>query len=136
MWTILIAEDEPSFRNVMAAFLRDKGYQVLTARNGQEALDLLRRERVDLAVLDLMMPTLGGGDVIAAVRADPRLADLPLIVLTATRLTHVEAALQPLVQAWLLKTTVSLGQVLETVRRHLPPAASLGGVLTPEPPRK
>jgi CheY-like chemotaxis protein len=135
LWTIVIAEDEPSFRNVLAAYLRDKGYHVLTARNGEEALDLLRRERVDLAVLDLMMPNLGGGDVIAAVRADPKLAVLPLVVLTATRLTPVEEALRPLVQEWLLKTTVSLAQVLETIRRHLPPPTALGGVPTPEPPK-
>jgi len=132
--TILIAEDEPSFRNVVAAFLRDNGYQVLAAADGQEALDILRRERVDLALLDLMLPRIGGGDVIAAIRNDPRLAGLPVVVLTATRLTPVEEALQPHVQAWILKSTVSLRKLLETIRRILPPPTALGGVPTPHPP--
>ena len=134
MPTILIAEDELSFRNVVAAFLRDNGYQVLAAADGQEALDILRRERVDLALLDLMLPRIGGGDVIAAIRNDPRLAGLPVVVLTATRLTPVEEALQPHVQAWILKSTVSLGQLLETIHRILPPPTALGGVPTPHPP--
>ena len=134
MPTILIAEDEPSFRNVVAAFLRDKGYEVLAAADGQEALDILRRERVDLALLDLMLPRIGGGDVIAAIRNDPRLAGLPVVVLTATRLTPVEEALQPHVQAWILKSTVSLRKLLETIRRILPPPTALGGVPTPHPP--
>jgi CheY-like chemotaxis protein len=130
----LIAEDEPSFRNVVAASLRDQGYQVFAAADGQEALDILRREAVDLALLDLMLPRVGGGDVIAAIRSDPRLARLPVVVLTATRLTPVEEALQPHVQAWMLKSTVSLAQLHETIRRLLPPPPALGGVPTPAPP--
>ena len=118
---------------MLAAFLRDKGYEVLAAADGEEALDLLRRERVDLAVLDLMLPKLRGDALVAEVRNDPRLAALPIVVLTATSLPSLEERLRPSVQAWLLKSTVSLGHMLEVIRRHLPPPAGLGGVPAPRP---
>lgn len=132
--TILIIEDESSFRNVLAAVLRDKGYDVRCAEDGHKAMDVLGRETVDLAVLDLMLPKMGGAEVIAKVRSDPRLAGLPMIVLTASSMPLLEQQLRPFVQAWLLKTTVSLGQVLETIRRHLPPTPVVGGVPSPLPP--
>ena len=135
MLKILIAEDEPAFCNVLAASLTDKGYDVVVARDGEQALRLLRETALDLAILDLMMPKLNGKDLIAAVRTDERLAHLPIVVLTATSMSSLEEDVRPFVQAWLTKTMVDLRDVEQvvrnlTTRRPAPP--SLGGVPSPE----
>ena len=102
------------------------------AADGQEALRLLAEGDVDLAVLDLFMPGLDGKAVIASIRTDPRLAGLPIIVLTATSVPDLEAELRPFVQDWLTKSTVTLAAVERSIRRQLEPPPSLGGVPTPK----
>lgn len=80
---ILIADDDHDIRDLVATKLRRAGYDVVTAIDGAEALRALEGSRVDLAVLDIMMPGLSGLDVVREVRAREGLADLPLILLTA-----------------------------------------------------
>jgi CheY-like chemotaxis protein len=57
---VLVAEDEPSVRSVVAECLRDEGYAVREVANGRLALDLVRQERVDVVLADIRMPELGG----------------------------------------------------------------------------
>ncbi len=77
---ILIVEDEPAIARTVRAYLEREGYQVLTARTGQEGLEAHRRESPDLVILDWMLPGLSGLDVLRAIRAA---ADTPVIMLTA-----------------------------------------------------
>ena len=64
MPTILIADDEPTFRNAVTAFLRGKGYEVRAADDGQDALRLLHQDPpVDLAIIDVAMPNVSGREV-------------------------------------------------------------------------
>jgi DNA-binding response OmpR family regulator len=81
--TVLIADDEPSILISLEYLLEQAGYQVLTARDGQEALDLALEHRPHLLLLDVMMPRLNGFDVCARLRADPALAGLRVVMLTA-----------------------------------------------------
>src|SRR5437762_10710833 len=69
MSTILIVEDEPAFRRVLAAYLQTKGFTVVAAADGADALRLLKDHEVDLAVLDLLMPKVNGKAVAAAIFA-------------------------------------------------------------------
>jgi two-component system alkaline phosphatase synthesis response regulator PhoP len=80
---ILVVDDDRSIVKVLRGYLEQAGYQVLTAGDGETALHVLRRDRPDLLVLDLMMPGRDGWDVTRVVRADPVLAPLPIIMLTA-----------------------------------------------------
>ncbi len=86
---VLVADDEPHIGRIIQMKLEQGPFRVTLANDGQEALDALResdagaRPKVDLLLLDLMMPRLSGLDVLAAVRADPRHAALPCIILTA-----------------------------------------------------
>ncbi len=77
---ILIVDDEPRIREVVANYLRRDGYLVETAVDGTTARDLLAEFRPDLLVLDLMLPAVSGFDILTEVR---RAGDLPVIVLTA-----------------------------------------------------
>ena len=78
--TILIVEDEENIRFSLAAGLKREGYRVLTAAQGEEALELLGQHPVDLVLLDLMLPNMSGFDVCRLVRRD---SQVPIIMVTA-----------------------------------------------------
>jgi two-component system response regulator VicR len=77
---ILVVDDEPPIVDVLAYNLRRNHFEVITARDGEEALDLARREQPDLIILDLMLPRLDGLEVCRALRRE---RDVPIIMLTA-----------------------------------------------------
>jgi DNA-binding NtrC family response regulator len=81
MYTLLVADDEADIRNSLKAILEDEGYACTVAKNGQEALDLILRQDVDLVLADLRMPGLDGHELLGALsRTRP---DLPVVILTA-----------------------------------------------------
>ena len=80
---ILVVDDDPTIRTVVRGYLEQSGYQVLVAENGSIAMQMLRRESPDLLVLDLMLPDKDGWEITRTIRADRRLAAMPIIMLTA-----------------------------------------------------
>lgn len=83
MARILVADDDVDIRELVEFKLSTLGHDVVAVADGGAALDACRAERPDLAVLDVMMPGVSGLDAIREIRADPALADLPVILLTA-----------------------------------------------------
>ncbi len=80
---VLIADDEPNIVISLEFLMKRAGYEVCIARDGQEALDAITRERPDLVLLDVMMPRRDGFEVLQAVRADESLAGTRIVMLTA-----------------------------------------------------
>jgi len=80
---ILIVDDEPLNVDYLEQRLEDLNYQIITAADGQEALDKIKSEQPDLVLLDLMMPVLDGFAVLSEVKADPSLRDTPVIIISA-----------------------------------------------------
>jgi len=80
--TVLICDDEPSLRELIRVSL-DGPYQFLEADDGEQSLELIRRARPDVVILDMMMPRRSGLEVLTAMRKDKDLADTRVIVLTA-----------------------------------------------------
>ncbi|MFN8265580.1 MAG: response regulator transcription factor [Chitinophagaceae bacterium] len=80
---ILIADDEPDILEILEYNLSAEGYKVIKARDGDEALELSKKEHPDLIVLDVMMPRKTGMDVCRILRAQPEFADTLIIILTA-----------------------------------------------------
>jgi DNA-binding response OmpR family regulator len=80
---VLIADDEPNILISLEFLMQREGHQVLLARDGVEALALIRRERPALVLLDVMMPGKSGFEVCQAVRADEALASVKILMLTA-----------------------------------------------------
>ena len=80
---ILIVDDDKEVVRLMRAYLEQAGYEVLTAHDGETALHILRREKPDLVLLDLMLPDRDGWDITRLVRGDPGLSKTPIIMLTA-----------------------------------------------------
>ena len=83
MAEILIADDDPILVEILTFRLEGAGYSITVARNGEEALTATRETRPDLIVLDSMMPILAGPEVLAELKADPDLRDIPVVMLTA-----------------------------------------------------
>lgn len=83
MKTILIVDDEYSIVESITDLLTDEGYRVVAAANGREALDQIGAVRPDLVLCDIMMPVMDGRALLAALRADPALARLPVIMMSA-----------------------------------------------------
>jgi two-component system, OmpR family, alkaline phosphatase synthesis response regulator PhoP len=80
MKTILVVDDKLSVRSLLKDHLTEEGFAVITAKDGREALDIARREKTDLILLDLMMPEMGGYEFIRTFRKE---SDTPIIILTA-----------------------------------------------------
>jgi len=80
---ILIADDEPNIVISLEFLLKREGYDVVVAHNGAEALEQVRAERPDLAILDVMMPARNGFEVCQDLRQDPEFRDLRIMMLTA-----------------------------------------------------
>ena len=80
---VLIADDEPNILISLEFLMKREGHQVLLARDGDEALALIRSERPALVLLDVMMPRKSGFEVCQAVRADEALAGIKILMLTA-----------------------------------------------------
>ena len=81
--TVLIADDEPNILISLEFLMKREGHQVLLARDGEEALALIRSARPALVLLDVMMPRKTGIEVCQAVRADDSLAGVKILMLTA-----------------------------------------------------
>jgi CheY-like chemotaxis protein len=80
---VLIVDDEPFNVDVLQQELEDLDYQIITASNGQEALDKIRSQQPDLVLLDLMMPVLDGFAVLSEIKADNDLRNIPVIIVSA-----------------------------------------------------
>lgn len=83
--SILVVDDEHDIAELLAELLMSRGHRVATAGNGQLARALLASDRYDLVITDQMMPLVDGVELVRGLRADPRLADLPVIMISAQR---------------------------------------------------
>ena len=116
---ILVADDEPGLVRLMQFNLEMEGYRVLTARNGEEALETARAHHPDLIILDVMMPKLDGFEVLKRLREESQTESIPVIMLTA--LSHERS----ISQGWELGADFYLtkpfdpSELLEVVRRFL-----------------
>lgn len=90
--TVLVVDDDPMAVELVAIHLEDRRVRVLRAHDGASAVAMAREAHPDLMVLDLMMPGFSGFEVVEAVRSDPGLAAMPILVMSAKALTHDDRA--------------------------------------------
>ena len=83
MAKIVIAEDEPDIRELIAFTLRFAGHEVITGSNGLEGYALVKSEHPDLAMFDVRMPRMTGYDACKKVKEDPEIAHIPVVFLSA-----------------------------------------------------
>ena len=100
---VLVVDDDASIRRMIVAALRRGPYQFFEAPNGRDALDIMRSEKPDVVVLDLMMPILSGWDVLRERQDDPSLRRIPVILISANRDAAIASAVDQGVCAFLPK---------------------------------
>lgn len=81
---LLVVEDIPDILRLLKATLEFKGYRVVTARDGQEALDVLQQERPAMIITDILMPKMDGFNLVHRLRINPDTRDIPVVFLSAT----------------------------------------------------
>lgn len=119
---LLVVEDDPDVREAMSDVLREAGYQVRQAADGDVAMEALRAGLRPAAILlDLMMPGMNGYEFRAQQRADPALADIPIIVLSAMR--GADAAATTLSAAACVKKPARVDDLLDVVSRVARPVS-------------
>ena len=119
MTKILIAEDEPDIRELVAFTLRFAGYEVIVAHNGEEAVQLAARELPDMALMDVRMPRMTGYDACRAIKAHPDLSEMPVVFLSAKgQEAEIESGLDAGAEEYLLKPFAP-DQLIERVRAIL-----------------
>lgn len=101
--SVLVVDDDPNIRKLILLALKRDGYSFLEAPNGREALDLMRTQRPDVVVLDLMMPVVSGWEVLREREADAELKQIPVIVVSANREPEVAKAVDAGICAFLPK---------------------------------
>ena len=124
---VLMVEDDASQRERMLGWLERPHWIVREAANGQEALDLLREEKPDVILLDLMMPEMDGFEVVAALQGDKDWRDIPVIVITSLDLDAKDRArLNSGVQSVLVKEKFRPEDLVERIRQlsQITPAVS------------
>jgi len=115
---ILVVEDDRDTLALLFNVLNHEGFSVLTADDGQQAMDLLLRGiRPRLVILDLLMPRVSGVDVLSHMRGDPDLRMVPTIVITGMRREQVRV-----VADRVLYKPLDLTELVRTVRTLSPPA--------------
>lgn len=126
---ILVVEDVPNILELLTVTLKFKGYPVVSATNGEEALRLIKQERPALIITDIMMPKMDGYQLVQRLRTDPKTSQIPIIILSATYVTPEdrEFALKLGAVCFLEKPVdtedflLTIAEVLTSRSAHLPP---------------
>ena len=134
-YDVLVIDDDADSRRVASRFLTEHGMRVRESGDGESGLTEMRLRPPDVAVLDLMMPVLDGFGVLATMRADPLLASIPVVVLTAKSLTEAERRFLTRTAVRVLqKGELRLADIASLVRRAAESARATEGERVPPEP--
>ncbi len=117
---VLLVEDAPFLRYAFSRLLRMQGFEVREANDGREALDCLADFRPDLVLTDLMMPVMGGVELITRIRANPETADLPVVAITADATEHAERMAREAGAVDVITKPIDLPALLDRLRFLVP----------------
>ncbi len=113
---VLLVEDAPFLRYAFARLLRLEGFEVKEVNDGSEALDSLSAYHPDLVLTDLMMPVMGGVELISKIRSRPDLASIPIVAITADATEQAERNARKAGAVDVIKKPIDLTALLERLR--------------------
>jgi len=120
MAKIIIIEDEEVLLGLLKKKLEQEGHQVVIARDGQEGLEKIKTDKPDLILLDIVMPKMGGFEVMEELNADENLKDIPIIIVSNSgQPVEIDRAKKLGVKDWLIKTDFDPQEVIVKVRKQL-----------------
>ncbi len=117
---ILFIEDESALQKTFGDILKQEGYEMLSALDGQRGLELAKKEKPDLILLDLVLPKMHGFEVLKSLKEDETTENIPIIVLTNLEaMGDVEKALELGATTYLVKASYSLEEVVQKIKKAL-----------------
>jgi CheY-like chemotaxis protein len=117
---ILLAEDDRILRKAGEVSLRKKGYEVIAAVDGEDALAKARDHRPDLVLLDVMMPKMNGFEVLHALKGEPGIRDIPVIMLTnLEQPADIKRAADAGAHSYLVKSNMNLDELAARIKEAL-----------------
>jgi len=120
MKKILFIEDESALQKTFGEVLKQEGYEMISALDGETGLRLAESEKPDLILLDLILPKIHGFDVLKKLKGDKETKDIPVIVLTnLEKIEDVDKALELGATTYLIKAQYSLEEVVEKIKKVL-----------------
>ena len=118
--TILFIEDESALQKTFGDVLGKKGYDMISALDGETGLKLAKSKKPDLILLDLVLPKVHGFEVLKELKSDPATKDIPIIVLTNLEaIEDVNKAIELGAKTYLVKTQYNLEEVVEKVKKAI-----------------
>ena len=120
MKKILVAEDEEVLLNVLKDRFEAEGWEVTTARDGEEAVESIKKTRPDLVLLDLLMPKKDGFEVLKEIRGDPEFKTLPIIVVLSNLGSDedIKKALALGANDYFVKTQHPMSEIVEKAKKY------------------
>jgi len=119
--TILIIEDDKFLRELVIQKLIKEGYEISVARDGEEGLKAMKEVKPDLILLDIIMPKMGGFEVMEEMNKDKELKKIPVIVISNSgQPVEIDKAQKLGAKDWLIKTEFDPQEVIEKVKKQLP----------------
>ena len=120
MKKILIIEDEEIILDLLQKKLSQEGYEISVAKDGEEGLKLMKEVKPDLVLLDIVMPKIGGFEVMEEMQKEDQLKSIPVIVVSNSgQPVEIDKAQALGAKDWLIKTEFDPKEVVEKVKRHL-----------------
>jgi len=120
MKTILFVEDESTLQKTFGEILKQEGYEMISALDGEIGLRLAKIKNPDLILLDLILPKVHGFEVLKKLKEDKETKDIPVIVLTNLEgIGNVEKAIELGATTYLVKANYSLEEVIEKIKKAL-----------------
>jgi CheY-like chemotaxis protein len=120
MKTILLIEDEEIIYNLLQKKLANEGYRVILSKDGEEGIAAAQKEKPDLILTDIIMPKKDGFEVLEAVKMDPNLSSVPVIVISNSgQPVELERVKQLGAKDWLIKTEFDPKEVVDKVKKQI-----------------
>jgi len=120
MKKILFIEDEQSLQKTFEDVFKKEGYEIISALNGEVGLRLIKSEKPDLVLLDLILPKIHGLEVLEKIKKDPETKNIPVIILTNIEgAKDVERALELGATTYLVKTSYALKDIVNKIKKTL-----------------
>ena len=114
---ILFVEDEMRLQKIYKDFFKKRGFELIPSYDGIMAVKLAEEKSPDLILLDLILPKKDGFEVLKELKANPRMADIPIVILTNLEgVNHVERALSLGAYTYLVKANYSLKEIIKKIR--------------------
>jgi len=113
---ILVIEDDKFLRELISQKLLKEGYDIVEAVDGEKGIEVANKEKPDLVLLDLILPGIDGFEVLAKLKADPKLSDIPVIILSNLgQKTDIEKGIEMGAADYLIKAHFTPGEIVEKI---------------------